>query len=511
MISSQRDTLCEAMDNGAVVITPNQRLCLDVIHERILRSDQACIEKPLCFSYDGFLRELFQRLTHQQPHLDHPVLLSQDQIQHLFQAIIKTSRHGVCNEGLLEAVLQAWTFCKAWEIDLSHPSFDERPQTYQFKLWSQTFEQTLKHLNAITADHLVDYLSHHTLEPIDTLLWYCFDAYSPSQKKLQDVFYKNKTTLIHDDLPHQERLCYQHQAEDEHQEYEALMLWIKKKISEGKTKVGVVLPDLIQKKAKIQRHFTSHFTEDEFNISMGQSLADYPLMAHALQWITLDKTIITQHQATLLLHSPYLAYAEQEHLLRTEFFQQSPLFQEKEITYDALITALTPQTPLLAKTLGSITLFPEQASPHTWRQVFKERLLHLGFPGELTLSSLNYQCIQRINTLFDDFGALSIITPSLTQHEALHALKHLAQQTIFQPEKKNAPIQLLGLLEASGCTFDCLWVMGMTDQCLPQKARLSAFIPIELQRQYDMPHATPERELRLASQLIQRLQLASDE
>ena len=51
--------------------------------------------------------------------------------------------------------------------------------------------------------------------------------------------------------------------------------------------------------------------------------------------------------------------------------------------------------------------------------------------------------------------------------------------------------------------------MGLTDQCLPQKTHLSAFIPPQLQRELHMPHSVPDRELHFARQTLQRLQRGS--
>ncbi|HBI21151.1 MAG TPA: endonuclease, partial [Legionella sp.] len=99
---------------------------------------------------------------------------------------------------------------------------------------------------------------------------------------------------------------------------------------------------------------------------------------------------------------------------------------------------------------------------------------------------------------------LSLICPLITADAALDALESAAQHTIFKTKASTAPIQILGLLEASGCTFDKVWMCDLTDQCLPQKTKLSAFIPLDLQRDLHMPHAVAARELQLAKRLLQR-------
>jgi probable DNA repair protein len=97
--------------------------------------------------------------------------------------------------------------------------------------------------------------------------------------------------------------------------------------------------------------------------------------------------------------------------------------------------------------------------------------------------------------------------PMMSATEALTELTALAEASLFQPQQAPNPrIHVLGLLEASGCTFDSLWVMGMTDECLPKATQLSAFIAHDLQRELNMPHANVTRELQWADTLLQRLQ-----
>lgn len=508
MITQQGD-LIQAIREGAVVITPNNRLSLMLLKDALKQSNQSCLEKPRCLPYSAFLRDLFQRLVHKTPHIDHPILINQQHIEYLFRHVIQASHSWPCNEGLLQSIIKAWTTCKQWEVMDTHEAFNERPQTLQFQQWFQAFERELDKRHLITEHHLVNYLTQHMLESIDTVIWACFDDYSPAQRTLQRAFLENGTHQHDYDIPLQQSACYQLQATDENNEYEELMAWIKEQRTAGHHNIGIVLPDLSQNNARIIRRFNAHFADEDVNISLGSSLIDYPIMAHALQWITLDEKILTHHQAKLLLHSPYIAHAEQEHLIRAELFQKNSHLQEDRIAYETFLKTISEHIPLLTTALNTIRPYPPKASPHFWSSIFKERLMGLGFPGETSLNSLNYQCFQRLNTLFDELREFTLISPSLSQKEALHLFTELAKKAIFQPQKKLAPIQLLGLLEASGCTFDAIWMMGMTDQCLPQKPRLSAFIPIELQRQLDMPHATPERELRHATQLIQRLKNSS--
>ena len=62
--------------------------------------------------------------------------------------------------------------------------------------------------------------------------------------------------------------------------------------------------------------------------------------------------------------------------------------------------------------------------------------------------------------------------------QALSRLGELAAASPFQVENEGAPIQIMGLLEATGLRFDHLWIMGLHDEALPAAANPNPFLPI---------------------------------
>lgn len=130
-----------------------------------------------------------------------------------------------------------------------------------------------------------------------------------------------------------------------------------------------------------------------------------------------------------------------------------------------------------------------------WAKTFNELLTHLGWPGERILNSEEYQIVQAWLNLLADMQQLDIIAGELTINDALHCLTLMAHQTVFQAKSPEAPVQVLGLLEAAGLPFDALWLTGLDHQTWPAAPKPNPFIPKRLQREKNMPHATSEREL----------------
>lgn len=504
---STREALFDAMHQGAALVTPNNRLSNQLLQDYFSTQQRYACTKPFCLPYQAFLQMLFQKARHIYAHHVHPIVLNNQQETYLWHHIITQSGH-TCHLGLLKEIQEAYTRCQAWQIQDDF-SFDETPQTQLFYQWWQKFNQSLQSRGAITAAQLATHLLNYPeIVPKTSLVWVCFDEFSPQQQNLQAWFETSGVTQYLYDLEAQVTAHYLYAAQDSQDELLQIITWAKQRLDEGDHRIGIVIPDLQTQAKSLQRLFDRHLDKSLFNISLGQALADYPLVAHALLWLKLGEKL-SHHQLCLLLQSPYLAGTQSESMTRAEIMQNHSLLQQPTVLLKTWISAIQEDAPLLADKLKHLITFPQQATAQQWVDLFKTRLIGLGFPGERTLTSDAYQCLQRLWLLFDEFLSLAFIQPVLSQTEAVQSLQHLAATTIFQLKTPTRPIQILGLLEASGCYFDSLWVSGLTNTCLPQQVHLSAFIPIKIQREQGMPRAVPLRELQFAKQWLQRFQHGS--
>jgi probable DNA repair protein len=506
-------SLLNDLATGAVLITPNNRLSHHLLALYMAQQPQLCIEKPACYPYTTFIHRLYQQVRAAYPHHAHPRLISDQMTRLLWQHVLSPSCPEACNQGLLTTVMSAWTACEDWQLSPQHPEFNHKRETQQFQRWQQTFQQHLDHQHAITTEQVINYcLTHQFLPTMPALVWVCFDDYTPVQRALQTALTHRNSPQQHYDLTHIPATAQCIEAESLDDEYQQCIQWLKQKLAAGERRLGVIVPDLTTHAATIQRLFKRHFSEQQLNISFGRPLAEYTLVAHALQWLQLDVTAFTGHQIRLLLSSPYLAHAHQESSARMQLLQDNAAFNTSELALPSVLQYLHSTCPQLKLSLAQLQPLPSLAPTNTWANQFKQRLITLGFPGDGSLNSASYQCLQRWYGLLDEFHAFSLIMPQMTHAQAIAALQQLANTTLFQPQQApDAPIHILGLLEASGCRFDSLWVMHLTDQVLPQKTHLSAFIPLNLQRELDMPHANPTREYHYAQHILHRLQQGAQE
>jgi probable DNA repair protein len=155
-------------------------------------------------------------------------------------------------------------------------------------------------------------------------------------------------------------------------------------------------------------------------------------------------------------------------------------------------------------------LFGTQA-PSMWARAISEALAAAGFPGERALDSAEYQTLKRWHDVIAGFAALDRVVPRMAYAEALSRLRRMASDSPFQPESPDVPIQILGVLETSGLTFDSLWVMGLDDEHWPPPQRPNAFLPLVVQRAAGLPQSSPADALAAARGITARWCASADE
>jgi probable DNA repair protein len=502
--------ILQAMQNGATIITPNNRLSEQLFAYYLNHHAKRTCAKPTCFAYPAFLRETFKQLIHTTPEQKHPTLLSAAHIQALWRHILSPESGLDTSQNLLNTIQQAFVICENWQVPLPHPDFQSTPQTQQFESFRLEFIAQLNTLHAITEHQLAQYfLTHLKTSKTKHILWVCFDDYTPIQTALHLHFEQLGIKQEHLELTDIPSTSYQYAADDKQDEYSRILNFIETALNQQSKRIGIIVPNLNQEAPQLHRELKKHFSDDIYSFSLGKPLADYPMIAHALQWLKLNLFEINHHEIKLLLHSPYLSHADETYEARAKALDDIPVLQERTLPFKRFKYALKQATPVLYQALDALTPYPKSATPREWSALFLKRLKQLGFPGEQSLNSIQYQCFERFIILLDELLTLSIIHPVMTAKSALDAFQDLTKFCIFQPEKPDSPVNILGLLEASGCAFDAIWMCSTTHQNLPSKAHLNAFIPIALQREANMPYAHAKREYALAEKRIHRLKQAA--
>ena len=294
------------------------------------------------------------------------------------------------------------------------------------------------------------------------------------------------------------------------QELEAVVQWAYQKYkSNSNQRIAFIFPNLERDWQMIQRAFSKAFESETavpYNISAGLALTSFPMVHLGLCLLALNPHHLEVHTLSLLLRTPFIAGAESERFERAHLDLKIRELDCPSLKFQDIFPIIKTQCPIfathLARLLSDQTV--KKATPNTWTSHFLKRLHAMGWPGERSLNSSEYQTWKRFIALFSELQTLNLLNESIDRHQALDILKTIGQQTLFQPQSHDTGIQILGILEASDLYFDQIRLVGFHSENWPPCAAPNPFIPIDIQQRHHMPHASAARELAFCQRLTDR-------
>jgi ATP-dependent helicase/nuclease subunit B len=315
---------------------------------------------------------------------------------------------------------------------------------------------------------------------------------------------------------------------DARDEVRAAARWARGLLERGEGRIGIIVPELAAYRELIEQIFLEELDprtllalsdeERRFGLSLGTPLAAEGPVAAALRVLSCGRELESE-QLGLLLRSPYLAGGGAEEGARARYDVQLRRLRRTSFSLDLLLRAahdggrLAPPRGFAA-ILAALqqSRAPRQATPAHWVKQFRALLAAVGWPGDRTLDSREFQTIQAWEEkLLPGFAALDCVCRPLGRQEAVGLLRRQALEEEFQVEMPDPGIQVCGVLEAGGLQFEHLWVLGLHENAWPPPSRPNPFLPRRLQVELGMPHADAAREADYARQVLTRLQAAAPE
>jgi probable DNA repair protein len=285
--------------------------------------------------------------------------------------------------------------------------------------------------------------------------------------------------------------------------------------------IGVVLRDMAADRYSLEyllrREFGcpgGSFGSLPVNFSTGITLDRAPLARDALGVLQLASGGLPLHELLGLLQSRFLQLPDSASPGVIAFIEgvmlntranalslQALAAQARRCGDDATGEALDERFTALGRDLPRGQRLP----PSRWADRFGGLLANWGWPGS-GLDSLEFQQLGAWESALDEFAACDAISGRLDLGGAVALLRRCLRNQVSQPESAASRIQVLGPLEAAGLDFDYLWIVGLQADEWPSPARPNPFIPLSLQRERDMPHASPQREWSYAQGLLAQYQ-----
>src|SRR3989338_9027648 len=155
----QQDQLFQMLEQGAIAITPNNRLSTHLLETYFSRQIKTATSKPRIEQWTQFLQNAYNQWLCDQP----ATLLSTMQTRLLWRNVLIEQQAILFNEGLLDQVIKAWEICKQWLQLPTSPWPLANKQCQQYQQWAQQFDQACQDLQATTLADLPDLLAKSTL------------------------------------------------------------------------------------------------------------------------------------------------------------------------------------------------------------------------------------------------------------------------------------------------------------------------------------------------------------
>ena len=543
--------LARGHSEGITVVTPNRRLAQTLAREfdeRQIASGLRVWETADILPFSAFVQRLYEDALYSDIAAQLPLLLTGAQEQELWEAAIRASEWG---EALLAPsraaadCRKAWELAHEWRIAGALGSFPGNEDARAFTEWAGDYAKRCGQEGNTDAARLADViaplLKEAALRKPKLLVAYAFDVVSPQTQDFLDACAKQGIE-VRSCVPEEKKSTATRLASPSaREELEAAASWARATLESfsslplplreragerGRLRIGVVVPELGQRRKEVARVFArvmhpagnlpgAEQTALPFNISLGAPLTDYPLARAALAILELASGEIPFEQASRLIRSPFLAGTEPELSTRArldaELRKQGPV----RVTLGKVV-ALIDGAPVLRRRLEALFALvrkhaASERSPHEWARHFSALLEAAGFPGERGLDSNEFQTQAKFNETLAEFAKLERVAPKMSFAQALERLQRLCDDTLFQPETPDAPIQVLGVLESAGMEFDALWVSGLTDEAWPLAAAPNPFIPPALQRKAGIPEASAEATIARGKRITDGWLTAADE
>jgi probable DNA repair protein len=531
---------------GATVLTANRRAARQLMRacDTQLQAARAGWLTPDILPLEAWLQRTWEeaQLAADGPAL---ALLNAAQSAEVWERIVGEEYPHLAGAAARLAA-EAWRLAEDYEIELAARDFSSA-EAYAFLGWAERYRHYCAEAGRMDGAGLAAAVSGLLAARADELrpqfVLYGFDELTPAQRRLvaalQAAGKEVSLPLFAGDA--EARAAAKLAWSDARQEMFAAARWAAARLrARPSARLGVVVSDLTAQIGEAEMAFAEVLEPEllcpatmgaarAFDISLGKPLASYAVVHGALLALALLLDELGVAETGMLLRSPYLAGGLTEGGARAGFDLWLRARTRTKLTVASLRAALTTsgygeRCPMLGRALRAARAVAEEALSHSsdgrlrpseWSTAVSRMLDSMGWarPGadERALDSGEYQAVGSWTKLLETLASLDAVLPAISAGQLLTRLRRLANEQIFRPEGGDAPVQILGMLEAAGSTFDGLWISGVTDANWPAAAPPNPFLPTEMQRRAGVPHASPAQELQFAQKVKARLLASAGE
>ncbi len=531
------------LGSGGLVLASSERAARAVAkaYEAARRGEgRTAWETPAIFSWEAWLRDAWMARN-----TAGVMLLNPFQEQSLWERMIGKSHIG---QGLLHSTRLASAAQQAYRLLASFAPESMRDaarggwtgDAATFSGWMSDFDARCRKEDVISASRLPVELASALAGEREgnraPLLLVGFDRLTRTQRSVLDAWGDwrlDEGSSARE--PGRERSRFV-ALPDADEEIGACFSWLRERLGQNpKARLMVVTPGLRERRGELERALLDATDETggplDFEFSMGVPLARLSNVRAALLLLRWLHAPLSEAELDWLLTSGHGAVSGQEELglaqamraLRRRGMERPEWPLEVFLDLDSRSSdrsrpSSMPPVELAqswtARMRAARDVFedlPEKHSPMEWTRIASLLLEKMAWPGYRTESSVEFQARKRWEKLLETCASLGFDGTRMDWGEFVSAVSEAVSQTIFAAESTGARVQVTEPLESAGQLADGIWFLGADEENWPGRASPDPLLPIGLQRDASMPHASPQADWTLADEATRRLLDAAEE
>ena len=499
-------------------------------------------ETPKICVWDDLIDQLYQL---NKSRLGEPkALISDAQSFLVWQQVIAKSKKSEDSLTLLNesqtasAAQRSWKLLNKWQVDEATVTQNHDEDSNMFWQWCEAYRQRLQQaawIDNVQRERLVI----DNLASINGLTNKVIFAYFDLQTSSQRTFIAvNKARGIQlenvaFDLQQQsvEQLVYQKETD----EITSVLLAARHHLEANpQAKIGIVIPDLSQRRQEVEIQATQVFYPDRspvemqsedsaYRFSLGYSLKTIPYISATLQLLDLLKPTFRYQEINYLLRCQWLPFARDNtqdvlQLLR-ELKQSRTVYWswEKLLEKSEYLFCGNGEHHAMSKLFKDCILFREhwlnnnsEQSPakqikttQEWQSIFNQWCAVFAWERN-EIDSYHYQAQQSWLSVQETFISFDQVQLPIGLNRALQQIQTLCTDAVYLRQARNEPILISGVLEAIGQPADVLFVTGMNEN-YPTPLGGDAFISNQALAKQGYPFAEQSTEFDYEKQKLQSL------
>ncbi|MBD3587233.1 hypothetical protein HHX48_15950 [Salinimonas sp. HHU 13199] len=511
---------------GLLTITPNTRLRDAVIAKatdaKILEESVQSVKVPSVLSLADYIEKAWRNLQSQDFHkATNCALLSDTTLFYRWVDVIRKDKNIETILNPTELANQAVAANKRlaqWCVGY----FDaDSAESEVFKNWQKEVKRST--YGVVSTEEalliIIEAIERGVLAVPECVCVFSFDDLPPLHEKLFQAFAKHSDVFHSDFSDINQAKPFSLSNYDDDEQLSNMAKWAHHShLKDPKARIAIVVPDLPAKREAIVSALNEVFEPQvilpnvpsytqPYNITAGTPLSSQPLIKTALRILRTGLEEVAAEEIFKIVNSPFIAHSTIERSRRARFDLQ--LRERGNTTYSLLNLTGDPACPRkLSYAIGRFANTLNNRSSATslaqWLTLFDDSLEAIGWPGERNLNSEEFQALKQFKELLLELSGNFTFEADISVDDALFYLLTACNNTLYSPETKETPIQVMGLLEAAGLRFDKMLVLDMNMGTVPAKASPNTFLPLQLQIDHKMPHADANRELSFFESILSR-------